>query len=547
MTAAGMTDTPKVRFNNSVLNVPAKEEAEAADKATNAKTKADPNAGAAADEAKAPGAKVTAPAAVDAKAPAAADAKAPAAADAKAPAAAAKAPAAGEVDPATGIPVAAALVQKQDTIGEPKYDYSVYNFAHNAIYDPLEAKRQEDGPYSVNGYAAGKWALAQRNKNDISDKGIDEEVVGFVRADKNTVPHQLGRRESAYPVNGWANTPASTNGLAQRATKDIGDTNIDEEVVGFVRADKNMMPIPQFARRDTAYPVNGWSNTPASQALNQRATKDIGDTNIDEEVVGFVRADKNMMPIPQFARRDTAYPVNGWSNTPASQALNQRATKDIGDTNIDEEVVGFVRADKNMMPIPQFARRDTAYPVNGWSNTPASSALSQKRDIAQGGVEANVYDFVNDKVEALNWERRNEKFNNNGFAAAVPHWGNALAQDIGNGEVRPDVYVTVKNMVDPAAHFRSDKAPKESYEPYQGVQEPYPKGELKTKEKNPDGLDFVQTDAEFLGSPERVNVLDPIAYQTRANGNTIDGGIQIRRTTFYNKKAGLWQGENSMM
>jgi len=488
MTAAGMTDTPKVRFNNSVLNVPAQEAEAKADKAADAKVKADPNAGAAADEAKAPAAKAKAPAA-DAKEPAAA-----VAVEAKAAATAAAA-----VDPATGLPLppaAGALVQKQDTIGEPKYDYSVYDFAHNAIYDPLEARRQTDGPYSNNGYAAGKWsALAQRNKNDISDKNIDEEVVGFVRADKNTVPHQLGRRDSAYPVNGWANTPPSTNGLAQRATKDIGDTNIDEEVVGFVRADKNMMPIPQFARRDTAYPVNGWSNTPPSQALNQRATKDIGDTNIDEEVVGFVRADKNMMPIPQFARRDTAYPVNGWSNTPPSQAL------------------------------------------------------SQKRDIAQGGVEANVYDFTHDKVEALNWERRTEKFNNNGYAAAVPHWGTSLAQsqDIGIKEVRPDVYVTVNRMIDPAAHFRSDKAPKDSYEPYQGVQEPYPKGEPKPKEKNPDGLDFVQTDAEFLGSPERVNVLDPIAYQTRANGNTIDGGIQIRRTTFYNKKAGLWQGENSMM
>jgi len=434
MTAAGMTDTPKVRFNNSVLNVPAQEAEAKADKAADAKVKADPNAGAAADEAKAPGAKAKAPV-PDAKEPAAA-----VAVEAKAAATAAAA-----VDPATGLPVppaAGALVQKQDTIGEPKYDYSVYDFAHNAIYDPLEARRQTDGPYANNGYAAGKWsALAQRNKNDISDKNIDEEVFGFVRADKNTVPHQLGRRDSAYPVNGWANTPPSTNGLAQRATKDIGDTNIDEEVVGFVRADKNMMPIPQFARRDTAYPVNGWSNTPPSQAL------------------------------------------------------------------------------------------------------------SQKRDIAQGGVEANVYDFTHDKVEAPNWERRTEKFNNNGYAAAVPHWGTSLAQsqDIGIKEVRPDVYVTVNRMIDPAAHFRSDKAPKDSYEPYQGVQEPYPKGEPKPKEKNPDGLDFVQTDAEFLGSPERVNVLDPIAYQTRANGNTIDGGIQIRRTTFYNKKAGLWQGENSMM
>jgi hypothetical protein len=264
-------------------------------------------------------------------------------------------------------------MQKMDTIGEPKYDWDVYKFSHNAIYDPLEARRQDDGPYSNNGYAAAKWSLAQKNKNDISDKNIDEEVYGFVRADKNVLPTPYARREGAYPINGWENKPASTI-----------------------------------------------SN------LSQRATKDIGDTNIDEEVVGFVRADKNMMPNPQFARRDTAYPVNGWSNTSPSQGLSQRATKDIGDTNIDEEVVGFVRADKNMMPNPQFARRDTAYPVNGWSNSPPSQGLSQKQDIAQPGVEPNVYDFVNDKVEALNWERRPEAFNNNGWEAPTPHWG-ALA------------------------------------------------------------------------------------------------------------------------
>ena len=99
MVAAGMTSAPKVRFNNSVL-APAAEVEEAADKAKNSKVKADPNAKPAAGEVKAP--------VVEAKA---ADAKA---ADAKAPAAEAKAPAAAaaEVDPATGAPLAAALMQK---------------------------------------------------------------------------------------------------------------------------------------------------------------------------------------------------------------------------------------------------------------------------------------------------------------------------------------------------------------------------------------------------------------------------------------------------
>jgi len=45
-------------------------------------------------------------------------------------------------------------------------------------------------------------------------------------------------------------------------------------------------------------------------------------------------------------------------------------------------------------------------------------------------------------------------------------------------------------------------------------------------------INYVGTDEGFLGNPERVNVIDPIAYQTNANANTLDD-VQIRRTTFY--------------
>jgi len=290
----------------------------------------------------------------------------------------------------------------------------------------------------------------------------------------------------------------------------------------------NTNPI-QDPRRDAAWPLNGWANKPASKIdYAQRAARDIGDKNIDEEVVGFVRADKNTDPV-RSKSREQAWPVNGWSNTPASKAFAQRNARDIGDKNIDEEVVGFVRADKNMDPV-RSKSREQAWPANGWSNTPASQALNQhmNRDIAQPGVEPNVFDFTRDKVEALPWERRPEAFNKNGYAAGA--WSLAQNSDIADKEVRPDVYVTVKSMVDPAPWDRSNKAPKDSYAPYAGVQEAYPKATKKEAEKE---SDLVQLNSQFLGSPERVNVLDPIAYQTQANGNTLDGGIQIRRTTFY--------------
>jgi len=51
----------------------------------------------------------------------------------------------------------------------------------------------------------------------------------------------------------------------QRNRKDISDKGIDEEVYGFVRNDKNMLPLPTIARRETAYPYNGYANTPPSQ------------------------------------------------------------------------------------------------------------------------------------------------------------------------------------------------------------------------------------------------------------------------------------------
>ncbi len=245
-----------------------------------------------------------------------------------------------------------------------------------------------------------------------------------------------------------------------------------------------MSPIPTIARRGTAYPYNGWDMSPPSQpSLAQRNTKDISDKNIDEEVYGFVRDDKNMSPIPTIARRGTAYPYNGWDmSPPSSPSLSQRDRKDISDKNIDEEVYGFVRADKNMSPIPTIARRGTPYPYNGWDNSPPSQpSLMQRKNISQPGVEPNVYDFVHDKVEVLNWPRRDTAYPPNGWDRK-----DALAQirgqDIADKEVRPDVYVAVKKNVSPAANWRSDKPPtKGLFEPYVGVQEPYPAPTKKEK------------------------------------------------------------------
>jgi hypothetical protein len=141
-----------------------------------------------------------------------------------------------------------------------------------------------------------------QRKKDISDKNIDEEVWGFVNADKNTLPWQHRRVLEPYPANGWLNPEgrfSAPGSLAQDDSKkkDISDKNIDEEVWGFVNADKNTLPWQQ-RRVLEPYPANGsapggWRDG-SVRTLAQR--QDIGDKGIDEEVWGLVNADKNTLP-----------------------------------------------------------------------------------------------------------------------------------------------------------------------------------------------------------------------------------------------------------
>jgi len=53
------------------------------------------------------------------------------------------------------------------------------------------------------------------------------------------------------------------------------------------------------------------------------------------------------------------------------------------------------------------------------------STLNQKSKIDQKAVEANVYDFVNDKVESTNWIRNEDAYQANG--GGKNGWGNGDA------------------------------------------------------------------------------------------------------------------------
>jgi len=100
------------------------------------------------------------------------------------------------------------------------------------------------------------------------------------------------------------------------------------------------------------------------------------------------------------------------------------------------------------------------------------------------GIDAEVHGLANSMVDRINWNRSKEPFIPNGSKITFPsslyqHVNNQHAHDIANKEVRPDVWVTVHNMVDPVAHWRGKKAPKTDYEPWWGEDGAPPMTELK--------------------------------------------------------------------
>jgi hypothetical protein len=80
---------------------------------------------------------------------------------------------------------------------------------------------------------------------DIGDNGIVEEVHGFASADKSVLPQPWRRAKQAYPRNGFKNPSFQwLDSLAQKDKQDIGDKKIDEEVHGFVNRDRSIHPTP---------------------------------------------------------------------------------------------------------------------------------------------------------------------------------------------------------------------------------------------------------------------------------------------------------------
>jgi len=285
-----------------------------------------------------------------------------------------------------------------------------------------------------------------------------------------------------------------------------------------------VLPIPH-ARRDSPYEYNGYKNQyPSFTGFRNR---DIGETGVDPEVHGIVAAN-NMVPPIHNARRDSAYEYNGYKNQYPSFTASR---PDIGETGLDPEVHGFASSNNMVLPIPH-ARRDSPYEYNGYKNVYPEGFIGRpmnRRDIGETGVDPEVHGLVsaNNMVPPIHNARRDSPYEYNGYQNVYPS-GFVRTRDVGEAGMDPEVHglVSNNNMVQPIPHARRQ-------EPYNyngyvspGYPVPGPAGaSFMAQPKKKKDIGEKNVDPEVHGFVSANNMVEPTPLRRSQSAYEYNGGL----------------------
>jgi len=190
-------------------------------------------------------------------------------------------------------------------IGEGNIDEEVHGVASADTHVLPMPRRRRQTAYANNGSGEKSHSLIERahhhhhhhDKKDIGEGNIDEEVHGVASADTHVLPMPRRRRQTAYANNG-SDPKSHSLAEAEKDKKDIGEGNIDEEVHGVASADTHVLPMPR-RRRQTAYANNG--SDPKSHSLAELEKGDIANKQVRTDV--YTTVDNMIGQIPTYRRK----------------------------------------------------------------------------------------------------------------------------------------------------------------------------------------------------------------------------------------------------
>lgn len=295
--------------------------------------------------------------------------------------------------------------------------------------------------------------LSQRRNDDISEKGIDENVHWF--ANPNTETLNWPRKEVPFAENGSGPKAFPPAAMAQRLPKvlpglekrkGISEKGMDEDVHDFAN---NQPEVPRlsYPRSEAPMKYNGsgpkafppTANLPLAYAQRQRrepAPASNGwDGKKDDAPPAWNGSGPKAFPPTLAQQRDRVFshndgvianngsgagafppvsdvPINAYSQ--GEPAPQQRKKKDISEKGIDEEVHGFANS---MVEPLAWPRKQEPFAENGSGpkafpptpNTYAQGPVPQqrkKKDISEKGIDEEVHGFANSMVEPIAWPRK---------------------------------------------------------------------------------------------------------------------------------------------
>ena len=153
---------------------------------------------------------------------------------------------------------------------------------------PFVPNGSDPSAFKGSAFSEGAHHHKKHRKPDVAERGMDEEVHGFV---SDTLPPLNTRVKSALPFIPNGSDPKAFQGAAFNQRRhsnhqkpDIAERNMDWEVYDF--ASDNTPPIKETAHSESPPAYNGNKLSQHKHKKHAKA-KDMGERGYDEEVYGF--------------------------------------------------------------------------------------------------------------------------------------------------------------------------------------------------------------------------------------------------------------------
>jgi hypothetical protein len=456
---------------------------------------------------------------------------------------------------------------KRPDVAERGMDEEVHGFVVDSL-PPLNTWERSKTPFVPNGSdpsAHDGAAFSERrhhkrhHKRDVAERGMDEEVHGFVT---DSLPPLNTRVRSTMPFIPNGSDPSSHEPgykLLARDKRDIAERGMDSDVWGF--SSEAIPPMTTKERAAMPFIPNGSENV-WPQSFVQKP--DIAERSMDETWVHpFTSGLDVVLPTANpWTRPYLPYNTNGGNNVYSQLEAPVAAPipkKDIANSEVRPDVYVTVHKLINPVAMGRFRepRPDEAPEERTWDDGPKpkdppkpefkfkppkevdeEAVMSKRKEEAEANIakgkaakaKEDAASFKHDPEEKAKKEEKEEKTEEKEEKEEkkeTPKEKEAKALE--------EADAAKKAAADAKEAEAADEKKKK---PEEALNQKKKLAQVANKE---DGDKKEEKKEEKVAAPEKVHVLEPEVYQNKANTNTPN-----LRTTFYDKKSQKDQKDSKM-